>query len=389
MTRHGPPGGSDGTAPALKAPAPTRSVALSRETPTSPTTSGASPSQGALLRSRSPLMSRVLSLAGGVAETPATVLITGESGTGKEVLARMIHDGSPRASRAFVAINCGALPPTLVESELFGHERGAFSGATERRVGRVEAAHRGTLLLDEISEMPLALQTRLLRVLQEREVQRIGSSSPVQVDVRVIATTNRDIKELVARGAFREDLFYRIHVFPIHVPPLRERLVDVPELAEVLLRRLAIRFDRACPALVPGAVERLMAFGFPGNVRQLANVLERAIIIANGEWIHPEHLLLEAEESRPISVVAPVASSPGDLRTQERGTILNVLAACDGNRTHAARQLGISIRTLRNRLREYRSMGVEVPAPNRGVGTASPSALPSDGTLSPVERMYG
>jgi len=288
-----------------------------------------------------------------------------------------------------VAINCGALPPTLVESELFGHERGAFSGATERRVGRVEAAHRGTLLLDEISEMPLALQTRLLRVLQEREVQRIGSSSPVQVDVRVIATTNRDIKELVARGAFREDLFYRIHVFPIHVPPLRERLVDVPELAEVLLQRLATRFDRPCPALVPSAVERLMAFGFPGNVRQLANVLERAIIIADGDWIHPEHLLLEAEESRPIPARASVTSAPGDLRAMERGTILNVLAACDGNRTHAARQLGISIRTLRNRLREYRSMGVDVPAPNRGVGNISPSVHPADGLTPLTERMYG
>ena len=336
-------------------------------------------SGGPLLTSQCPPMQRALLLAEGVAPTPATVLLTGESGTGKEIVARLIHDRSDRARRPFVAINCAALPETLVESELFGHERGAFSGATDRRIGRFEAAHRGTLLLDEISEMPLAMQTRLLRVLQEREVQRIGAPAPIRVDVRVIATSNRDLRALVASGAFREDLYYRLNVFPIHLPPLRARMADVPTLATLVLGRLAARFGCPTPGLSGEALERLAAHSYPGNVRELSNVLERALIVSRSGWIEAGDLLLEEAPAAPPSSMAPSGPGPhgahpaGPLTAIERHTILRVLAELDGNRTHAARRLGISLRTLRNRLREYRLQGLDVPEPTAGV---SGPALP-------------
>lgn len=325
---------------------------------------------GPLLDSANPAMLRVLTLARGVAVTPATVLLTGESGTGKEVLARWIHALSPRVRFPFVAVNCGAMPATLIESELFGHERGAFSGATERRVGRFEAAHRGTLVLDEISEMPLALQTRLLRVLQEREIQRVGGSTPIAIDVRIVATTNRDLRRMIADGAFREDLYYRLNVFPIHLPPLRERLEDVAALSEAILNRLAVRFERGALDLTPGAMAKLVACPWPGNVRELSNVLERAVVLAPDGRICSEQLVIDVPLG-PANPVGSVALEVGGDRLVdlEQQTILQVLDGCGGNRTHAAERLGISIRTLRNRLRDYRERGIEVPAPTSGVAS--------------------
>ena len=332
------------------------------------------------LESTNPTMDRVLRLAAGVAVTPATVLLTGESGTGKEVLSRHIHQLSDRAAQAFVALNCGAVPATLVESELFGHERGAFSGATERRIGRFEEAHRGTLLLDEISEMPLGLQTRLLRVLQEHEVHRVGGSAAIPIDVRVITTSNRDLRRMVAAGTFRADLFYRINVFPLHLPPLRERIEDLGALSASILDRLAGRFGRAGAWLTARAIERLARWSWPGNVRELSNVLERALILAPDERIDVEHILLDGDVPSPEPALTSFGSAApagllhappaAALRDLEQATILRTLESCGGNRTHAAERLGISIRTLRNRLRDYRAEGVDVPGPTRGVTVA-------------------
>ncbi|MBD88734.1 MAG: sigma-54-dependent Fis family transcriptional regulator [Deltaproteobacteria bacterium] len=319
-----------------------------------------------LLESVVPAMARVLRLAQGVAPTPATILMTGASGTGKEVLARFIHRCSERGDAPFVAINCGAIAETLAESELFGHERGAFSGAFERRIGWIEAANGGTLLLDEISEMPLPLQTRLLRVLQEREVTRVGGSRPIPVDVRVIATSNRDLRLAVQDGTFREDLYYRLNVFPIHVPPLQRRKGDIPALAQVLCNDLAERFGRDWIEVSPSAIAALMSWSWPGNVRELRNTIERALILTRGETIEAEHIVLE----RDLMGVEPEAAAtaavgPRSLREREQAVILEVLQACNGNRTHAARELGISVRTLRNRLRDYRDDGLEIPNPAR------------------------
>lgn len=324
---------------------------------------------GPLLTSRNGAMARALQLAVGVGKTPASVLLTGESGTGKEVMARFLHDCSPRAQKPFVAINCGAIPENLIESELFGHERGAFSGATERRVGRFEAAHRGTLLLDEISEMPLVLQTRLLRVLQEREIHRVGASAPTPIDVRIIATSNRDLRQMVKEGTFREDLYYRLNVFPIHLPPLRERLEDLPALSQAILDALSLRFGRGQVTIEPAALEVMMRSAWAGNVRELNNVLERALIINPTDIISAEHIILDTDagfHAEPTAV-EPAGDDGTNLADMERRTILAVLERVDGNRTLAAAELGISIRTLRNRLRDYRQLGVVIPAPVRGV----------------------
>jgi two-component system response regulator FlrC len=325
-----------------------------------------------LTTSDSPAMQRVLQLARGVAPTPASVLITGESGTGKEVIARLIHSRSTRSAMPFVAINCGAVVSSLVESELFGHEKGAFSGAIERRIGRFEAANKGTILLDEISEMPYALQTKLLRVLQEREICRVGSTQPVKVDVRVIATSNRDLKEMVADGTFREDLYYRLNVFPIHILPLRERLEDVPQLAEVILDRLTYRFGQPVVRLSARATKTLCHYAYRGNVRELHNVLERALILSNGSEITPNDLLFDDDSSSfedskvagpgPSGLDAFIADG-ATLAQIEQRVILAALVDSRGNRTHVAQTLGISVRTLRNRLREYREQGILIPEP--------------------------
>jgi len=339
---------------------------------------------GPLLTSENEAMSRVLQLARGVARTPASILLTGQSGTGKEVVARMIHAASPRANKPFVAVNCGAIPENLIESQFFGHERGAFSGATERRIGRFEAAHTGTLLLDEISEMPLALQTRLLRVLQEREIHRVGGHNPINIDVRIIATTNRDLRQMVQEGSFREDLYYRLNVFPLHLPPLHQRLEDMAGLCTAILSTLSARFDRPAPGISTAAMTRLTTWHWPGNVRELHNVLERALILGPDEAIEPRHVLLDEDVARPRtqpSAAQPTRMSGASLADLEQDTILQVLEACQGNRTRAASQLGISIRTLRNRLRDYRARGVVVPSPGRGVATtpAPLHAVPTQG----------
>lgn len=306
------------------------------------------------LLSQDPGMVRLLSTIEGVASSQATVLIHGESGTGKELLARFIHLRSPRAHRPFIAVNCAALPDGLLESELFGHERGAFTGAVIRKVGKFEMAHTGTLLLDEISEMNLALQAKLLRVLQEREVDRIGGRDPVPVNIRVIATTNRMLYREVEQGRFREDLYYRLNVFPVTVPPLRERVVDIPVLARHFVNQSAMRNGLTPPALSDSALAHLQRLPWKGNVRELENVMERALLLAGQGPILPEHCPPERNEDVTIPLVRASPPMNGSLWEMERELIFKTLARVKDNRTHAAKELGISIRTLRNKLREYR-----------------------------------
>ncbi|TAJ34683.1 MAG: sigma-54-dependent Fis family transcriptional regulator [Nitrospirae bacterium] len=312
------------------------------------------------LLSEDPGMARLLGVAEVVATSQATVLIHGESGTGKELLARFIHSRSPRAHRPFIAVNCAALPDGLLESELFGHERGAFTGALVRKLGKFEMAHTGTLLLDEISEMTLGLQAKLLRVLQEREVDRVGGREPVHVDIRVIATTNRPLRAEVDQGRFREDLYYRLNVFPILLPPLRERRADILVLARHFVGAAAARNGLPTPSLSEAALEVLVGRPWKGNVRELENVVERAVLMAVSGTIEPEHFRFEEGGAGVVSVPTPVpmasagASGGGSLWEMERDLIFKTLAGVNENRTHAAKVLGISIRTLRNKLREYR-----------------------------------
>ncbi len=304
--------------------------------------------------SQDPGMVRLLSTIEGVASSQATVLIHGESGTGKELLARFIHMRSPRAHRPFIAVNCAALPDGLLESELFGHERGAFTGAVIRKIGKFEMAHTGTLLLDEISEMNLTLQAKLLRVLQEREVDRIGGRDPVSVNIRVIATTNRALYREVEQGRFREDLYYRLNVFPVTVPPLRERVIDIPLLARHFVSQSATRNGLTPPALSEAAIAHLQRLVWKGNVRELENVMERAVLLAGHGPILPEHCPLERSHEAMAPPVRDPHPANGSLWEMERDLIFKTLARVKDNRTHAAKELGISIRTLRNKLREYR-----------------------------------
>jgi two-component system response regulator FlrC len=344
--------------------------------------SGSGPSLPFQPIAESAAMREVMAAADDVALASTTVLILGESGTGKEILARHIHRLSPRAGGPWVAVNCAALPTELLEGELFGHERGAFTGATERRIGRIEQANRGTLLLDEISELPLPLQAKLLRVLQEREVDRIGGARAVPVDVRIIATSNRPLAEMVARREFRPDLFYRLNVFPIELPPLRERRDDIAALAGQLIATLSSALGRSQPpALTPEALRSLEDYGYPGNVRELGNILERALVRCRAQVLDLRDLYpssrpgtTPASEEVGAAVTSPTAREPAaevaragdpafpvelplDLQTLERLAIGEALRLEGGNRTHAARRLGISLRTLRNKLRTYRSAG--------------------------------
>jgi two-component system response regulator FlrC len=312
------------------------------------------PPDNRALLTQDPGMVRLLSTIEGVASSQATVLIQGESGTGKELLARFIHNRSPRAHRPFIAVNCAALPDGLLESELFGHERGAFTGALIRKIGKFEMAHTGTLFLDEISEMNLSLQAKLLRVLQEREVDRIGGRDPVSVNIRVIATTNRALYREVEQGRFREDLYYRLNVFPVTVPPLRERTIDIPLLARHFVSQSAMRNGLTQPMLSDSASAHLQRLAWKGNVRELENVMERAVLLAGYGPILPEHCPPEQGEETPIQHVRPQPPANGSLWEMERELIFKTLARVKDNRTHAAKELGISIRTLRNKLREYR-----------------------------------
>jgi DNA-binding NtrC family response regulator len=293
--------------------------------------------------------SRILTRARQAASSTATVLVEAESGTGKELLARMIHQKSTRAPGPFVAVNCAALPENLLESELFGFEKGAFTGASVSKPGKFELAHRGTLLLDEIGEMAPILQAKLLRVLQEHEVDRIGGKDPVRIDVRVIATTNRDLASLVRNGEFREDLYYRLNVIRLNIPPLRQRNGDIPLLADLFCRRYARAFGKADVRCSAAALAALAAHPWPGNVRELENAIQRAVALADGAVIEPEDLFVTSPAEMPG--VAPAAGTT--VREMERELIQRTLENTGGNRTHAARMLGISLRTLRNKLNEF------------------------------------
>ncbi len=368
--------------------------------------------EGEQMLGRSPAMQRTRQLVERVAPTDATVLIIGENGTGKEMVAQEIYRHSPRRAEPYIKVNCAALSEQLIESELFGHERGSFTGATERREGRFELANRGTLLLDEVSELPLNLQSKLLRVLQEREFERVGGSKTIKVNVRILATSNRDLQQFVARGLFRSDLFYRLNVFPVEVPPLRDRPDDVEPLAETFLKRFARKHGVKLVGFTDHALEALRHYPWPGNVRELQNTIERAVILSEDHQsvttaalnlpklgrIEPGHQVahvgLADDLSRepftrvapPAPSVAAVAPAPPvmpaatavvadpeppmapapvmatepskpsllPLNEIEKKAILDTLVASQGNRTKAAESLGISIRTLRNKLNEYR-----------------------------------
>ncbi len=310
-----------------------------------------------------PVMLETLRLARRYAPADASVLITGESGTGKEMLARFLHANSRRADGPFVSVNCAAIPENLLESELFGHEKGAFTGAVARRIGKFEEASGGTLLLDEISEMDIRLQAKLLRAIQEREIDRLGGSSPVRIDIRVIATSNRDLEQAVADGAFREDLYFRLNVLSLRLPPLRERPGDIVALARHFAKKHAIANGLPERPLTPEALARLRAHPWRGNVRELENCIHRAVLLAAGEVIDVDAIDLRAPPAAPGSdpVRSGTTAVGRTVAEMERDLILQTLEHTLGNRTRAASILGISIRTLRNKLRQYSEAGLTVP----------------------------
>lgn len=316
---------------------------------------------GADVIARDPRSMALFELARRVAKSAVTVMLSGESGCGKEVLARFIHRHSGRTAGPFVAINCAAIPEHLLEATLFGYEKGAFTGATQAQPGKFEQAQDGTLLLDEVSEMPLALQAKLLRVLQEREVERVGGRKAIALDVRMLAASNRDLQAAVGQGMFREDLYYRLNVFPLLIPPLRERAQDIVPLAQHILAGLAGRLDRHGFEFSDSALQRLQQHAWPGNVRELENVIQRAAIVAPGRTIEAEHLALAV--SAGVSAAAAERreeASAMDIKSLERTHILETLAAVNGSRKLAVRRLGISERTLRYKLQQYRLAGANL-----------------------------
>ena len=332
------------------------------------------------LVTRDPSMQTVMALADQVARSEASILITGESGVGKEVMARYVHKTSRRAERPFISVNCAAIPENLLESELFGHEKGAFTGAVARRIGKFEEADGGTLLLDEISEMDTRLQAKLLRAIQEREIDRVGGNKPVKVDIRILATSNRDLAGAVKAGTFREDLLYRLNVVNLRLPPLRDRPADVLALAEHFIKKYAAANAVPVRPLSGEARRRLGLHRWPGNVRELENAMHRAVLLSVGPEI--EDTAIRLPDGQPLAGPAMIDSGQqtasraaqaaegaarafvGQTVSQvEQQLILDTLVHCFGNRTHAANILGISIRTLRNKLKEYGESGVSVPAP--------------------------
>ena len=316
----------------------------------------------------------LLTLMRNIARSKSSILIQGESGTGKELFARYIYRHSNRKGHPFIAINCAAIPHHLLESEMFGYEKGAFTGAVQRKPGKFELADGGTLLLDEIGEMDIQLQAKLLRVLQESEVDRLGGREPISVDVRIIATTNADLRKGIEEKKFREDLFYRLNVIPIHIPPLRDRDGDVILLSDFFLKKYSQINEKKKPAISPEAFRILRDYHWPGNVRELEHVIERSVLICDDEVILPEHLYLEnpircapkeissEEEANPDLLVEAVVREPLTLKEMEKSMIFDALNRVKGNRTQASRILGISVRTMRNKLQEYEAEGEAIPS---------------------------
>ncbi len=319
-----------------------------------------------------PAMVKALKTAEQIAKSNASVLVVGESGTGKELMAHYIHRRSPRADKPFVAVNCAAIPENLLESELFGYEKGAFTGAVSRRIGKFEEANGGTLLLDEISEMDLRLQAKLLRAIQEQEIDRIGGKTPIKVNVRIIATSNRNMPEEVANGAFREDLYFRLNVITIEMPRLADRPEDISLLAQHFAEKYAEENNLGEITLSSGALQQMQAYAWPGNVRELENTMHRGVLMAADGVVSPEILQLQggsADSGMPAGASATTAGINLVGKTVaevEQGLIIDTLEHCLGNRTHAAKILGISIRTLRNKLKQYNEQGVAVPLPGDG-----------------------
>jgi DNA-binding NtrC family response regulator len=319
--------------------------------------SGNAVSSGAIVGT-APNLLRALERARHAARTAADVLIEAESGTGKELFARYIHENSERRARPFIAVNCAAVPENLLESELFGHVRGAFTGATASKAGKFELAEGGTLLLDEIGEMPLHLQPKLLRVLQEREVERLGNTRSTPVDIRIIATTNVSLPVMVEQGKFRADLYYRLNVIPLALPPLRERREDIPVLAEFFVRKFAGEAGRAIPALHPEFIRGLQAHSWPGNVREFSNFMRRLVTLNESDEIGPESLKTELSaaiysNALPAASPAPSLRAGTSMREVERHLLEATLQSTGGNRTRTAEILGVSLRTIRNKIREH------------------------------------
>ena len=316
---------------------------------------------------QSPKMREIFTLVERIAASNVSVLITGESGTGKELVARTLHDLSDRRQRPFVAVNCAAIPETLMESEIFGHEKGAFTGATERRAGCFELAEGGTLLLDELGEMPIGTQAKLLRVLEERKLRRLGGTTEIAVDVRVLAATNRNPQDAVADGQLRADLLYRLNVFHVQIPPLRERPEDIPLMVDAMLVEMNARHGRRVAGIAPGALERLRSYRWPGNARELRNQMERAVILTqDGGSIEETHFQTEDLRDEPPADISGAGESVHlkvgtTVAEAERRLILKTLESAGGNKTRAAQMLALSLKTLHNKLKEYRQQGADTP----------------------------
>ena len=302
-------------------------------------------------------MKKVVVMANNIASRKATVMIYGESGVGKELMAKYIHQSSQRSDKAFVAVNCAAMPENLLESELFGYEKGAFTGAHQTKQGKLEVADKGTFLLDEISEMPLALQGKLLRVIQESEIERLGSTSTRKIDVRIICTSNKSLLEMVKKGEFRQDLFYRLNVIPITIPPLRARKKDITSLVEFFLDKVSRENGIEKKSLAPQALEKIHKWSWPGNVRELQNVIERSCLLATDPILHSENLQIECYDI-VSSGETDLVQTGMTIQEAEKRLILKTLEYTEQNRTQAAKILGISIRTLRNKINEYKNDGI-------------------------------